>query len=130
MWCKSLQVFYNGSSCTDPHLGDAGYAIFRDGKEILAGAETIPFGTNNVGEFKGCLLELKSVRGLGSHIQIVCNCMILTKAASKNHNISNYELNLLLIEIRATAVKFEDVEFIHVFCKLNKCTDAIATAAS
>ena len=99
---KGLQVFYDGSSCTDPHLSDAGYAIFRNGKEILAGAETIPFGTNNVGEFKGCLLGLKNARGLGSHIQIVGDCMILTKATPKNHNISNHELNLLLIEIRAT----------------------------
>ena len=65
---KGLQVFYDGSGCTDSHLGGAGYAIFRDGKKILAGAETIPFGTNNVGEFKGYLLGLKSARGLGSHI--------------------------------------------------------------
>ena len=72
---KSLQVFYNGSSCTDPHLGGAGYAIFRDKKEILTSAETISFNTNNVSEFKGCLLGLKSTRGLGFHIQIVCDCM-------------------------------------------------------
>ena len=127
---KDSQVFYNDSSHTDPHLGGAGYAIFRDGKEILAGAETIPFGTNNVGEFKGCLLGLKSVRGLGSHIQIVGDCIILTKAAPKNYNISIHELNLLLIEIRAIAARFEDVEFIHVFHELNKHVDAIATAAS
>ena len=56
--------------------------------------------------------------------------MILTKAAPKNHNISNHELNLLLIEIKAIAARFEDAEFIHVFCELNKCVDAIATAAS
>ena len=74
-------------------------------------------------------LELKSVRGLSSHIQIV-GCMILTKAAPKNCNISNHKLNLLLIEIRATAARFEDAEFIHVFCELNKHADAIATAAS
>ena len=65
---KGLQVFYDGSSHTDPYLGGAGYVIFRDGKEILVGVETIPFGTNNVSEFKGCLLGLKSARGLGSHI--------------------------------------------------------------
>ena len=127
---KGLQVFYNGSGHTDPHLGGAGYAIFRDEKEILAGAETIPFDTNNVGEFKGCLLGLKSARGLGSHIQIVDDCMILTKAAPKNHNISNHKLNLLLIEIKATAARFKNAEFIHVFCELNKHADAIATAAS
>ena len=127
---KGLQVFYDGSDCIDPHLGGAGYAIFRDGKEILADAETIPFGTNNVGEFKGCLLGLKRARGLGSHIQIVGDCIILTKAAPKNHNISNHKLNLLLIEIKATAARFEDAEFIHIFCELNKHADAIATAAN
>ena len=127
---KGLQVFYDGSGPTNPHLGGAGYAIFRNGKEILAGAETIPFSINNVGEFKGCLLGLKNARSLGSHIQIVGDCMILTKAAPKNCNISNYKLNLLLIEIKATAARFEDAEFIHVFHELNKHVDAIATAAS
>ena len=126
---KELQVFYDGSGHTNSHFGGAGYAIFRDGKEILVGAETILFGTNNVGEFKGCLLGLKSARGLGSYIQIVGDCMILTKAAPKNHNISNHELNLL-IEIKTTAVRFENAEFIHIFCKFNKHIDAIATAAS
>ena len=56
--------------------------------------------------------------------------MILTKAAPKNCNISNHELNLLLIEIKAIAARFEDVEFIHVFHELNKHVDAIAIAAS
>ena len=92
--------------------------------------ETIPFGTNNVGEFKGCLLGLKSARGLDSHIQIVGDCMILTKAAPKNCNISNHKLNLLLIEIRAIAARFEDAKFIHVFHELNKHVNTIATAAS
>ena len=56
--------------------------------------------------------------------------MILTKAAPKNCNNSNHKLNLLLIEIRATAARFEDAKFIHVFCKFNKHADAIATATS
>ena len=75
-------------------------------------------------------MGLKNARGLGSHIQIVGDCVILTKAAPKNCNISNHKLNLLLIEIRATVARFEDAEFIYVFCKLNKHVDAIATAAS
>ena len=75
-------------------------------------------------------MGLKSARDLGSHIQIVGDCMILIKAAPKNCNISNHELNLLLIEIRAIAARFENAKFIHIFCELNKCADAIATAAS
>ena len=35
-----------------------------------------------------------------------------------------------MIEIRAIAARFEDAEFIHIFHELNKCADAIATAAS
>ena len=52
---KGFQVFYDGSSCTDPHLGGVGFAVFREGKEICDGFETIPLGSNNVGEFTGCL---------------------------------------------------------------------------
>ena len=63
-------------------------------------------------------------------LQVMKGHLRLTKAASKNHNISNHELNLLLIEIRATVARFENAEFIHVFCELNKHADAIATTAS
>ena len=44
---KGFQVFYDSSGCTDPHLGGAGFAVFREGKEICGGFETISFGSNN-----------------------------------------------------------------------------------
>ena len=87
---KGLQVFYDGSGYTNSHLGGAGYTIFRDGKEILAGAETIPFGTNNVGEFKGYLLGLKSARGLwvGTCSLVVNSTMSNPGGASSNPSFS------------------------------------------
>ena len=51
-------MFYDGSGCTNPHLGGVGFAVFREGKEICGGFETIPFGSNNIGEFTGCLKEM------------------------------------------------------------------------
>ena len=48
---KGFQVFYDGSRCTDPHLGGAGFAVFREGKEIYDGFETIPLRFNNIGKF-------------------------------------------------------------------------------
>ena len=47
---KGFQVFYDGSGRTDPHLGGAGFAVLREGKEICGGFETIPLGSNNIGE--------------------------------------------------------------------------------
>ena len=46
-------MFYDGSGCTDPHLGGVGFAVFREGKEICGGFETIPLGSNNIGELVG-----------------------------------------------------------------------------
>ena len=40
---------------TTPHLGGAGFAVFRKGKEICGRFETISLGSNNIGEFTGCL---------------------------------------------------------------------------
>ena len=50
---KGFQVFYDGSRFTNPHLGGAGFAVFRKGKEIYDEFETIPLRSNNIGEFIG-----------------------------------------------------------------------------
>ena len=127
---KDFQVFYDGSGCTDPHLGGAGFAVFREGKEICGGFETIPLGSNNIGKFTGCLKGMQCARSMMNEIEVVRDCMILTKAAPKTHAIKNYALNELLCEIHKLAMCFDEIEFIHVPQELNKQADAIATAAS
>ena len=41
---KGFQVFYDGSGHTNPHLEGVDFAVFREGKEICGGFETIPLG--------------------------------------------------------------------------------------
>ena len=123
-------MFYDGSGHTDPHLGGVGFAVFRKGKEICGGFETIPLGSNNIGEFTGCLKGMQCARSITNEIEVVGDCMILTKAAPKTHAIKNYALNELLCEICKLAMCFDEIEFIHVPRELNKRADAIATAAS
>ena len=48
-------MFYNGLGHINPHLGGVGFTVFREEKEIYGGFETILFGSNNIGEFTGCL---------------------------------------------------------------------------
>ena len=123
-------MFYDSSGCTDPHLGGVGFAVFREGKEICGGFETIPLRSNNIGEFTGCLKGMQCARSMTNEIEVVGDCMILTKAAPKTHVIKNYALNELLCEIHKLAMCFDEIEFIHVPRELNKQADAIATAAS
>ena len=54
----ALQVFYDGSGRVDPHIGGAGYVIIKEGLKVGGGFETIPLGSNNLGEFSGCLAGL------------------------------------------------------------------------
>ena len=65
-----------------------------------------------------------------NEIEVVGDCMILTKAAPKTHAIKNYALNKLLCEICKLAMYFDEIEFIYVPWELNKQADVIATAAS
>ena len=111
---KGFQVFYDGSSCTDPHLGGVGFAVFREGKEICGGFETIPLGSNNIGEFTGYLKGMQCVKSMTNEIEVVRDYMILTKAAPKTYAIKNYVLNELLCEIHKLAMCFDKIEFIHV----------------
>ena len=107
-------MFYDGSSCTNSHLGGVGFAVFREGKEIYDGFETIPFGSNNIGEFTGCLKGMQCTRSMMNEIEVVRDCMILTKATPKTHTIKNYALNELFCEICKLAMCFDEIEFIHV----------------
>ena len=127
----ALQVFYDGSGRVDPHIGGAGYVIIKEGLEVGGGFETIPLGSNNLGEFSGCLAGLQQVIGFGQCVEMVGDCKILTEAAPKTKPIDNFELNEILSEIRNIAEsKFAKVEYTHVYHKFNKRSDAIATAAS
>ena len=47
-------------------------------------------------------------------IEVVGDCMILTKAVPKTHTIKNYALNELLCEICELAIYFNEIEFTHV----------------
>ena len=123
-------MFYDSLGCTNSHLGGAGFVVFREGKEICGGFETIPLGSNNIGEFTGCLKGMQCVRSMTNEIEVVGDCMILIKATSKTHAIKNYALNKLLCEICKLAMCFDEIEFTHVPQELNKQADAIATAAS
>ena len=111
---KGFQVFYNGSGHTDPQLEGAGFTVFREGKEICGGFETIPFGSNNIGEFTGCLKGMQCARSMTNEIEVVEDCIILIKAASKTHAIKNYTLNELLYEIHKLEMCFDEIKFTHV----------------
>ena len=106
-------MFYDSSDCTDPHLGGAGFAVFR-GERDMCGFETIPLRSNNIGEFTGCLKGMQCARSMMNEIEVVGDCMILIKAAPKTHAIKNYALNELLCEICKLAKCFDEIEFTHV----------------
>ena len=127
----ALQVFYDGSGCVDPHIGGSGYMIIKEGLEVGGGFETISLGSNNLGEFSGCLAGLQQVIGFGQCVEMVEDCKILTEAVPKTKPIDNFELNEILSKIRNIAEsKFAKVEYTHMYCEFNKRSDVIATAAS
>ena len=117
---KGFQVFYDGLRCTNPHLEGVGFAVFREEKEICGRFETIPFGSNNIGEFTGCLKGMQCARSMTNEIEVVGDCIILTKAAPKTHAIKNCALNELLYEIHKLTMCFDEIEFTHVPQELNK----------
>ena len=77
--------------------------IIKEGLEVGGGFETIPLGSNNLGEFSGCLAGLQQVIGFRQHVEMVGDCKILTEAAPKTKLIDNFELNEILSEIRNIA---------------------------
>ena len=127
----ALQMFYNGSGHINPHIRESGYVIIKEGLEVGGGFETIPLGSNNLGEFLECLASLQQVIGFGQCVKMVGDCKILTEVVSKMKPIDNFELNEILSEIRNIAEsKFAKVEYTHVYCEFNKRSNVIATAAS
>ena len=117
---KGVQVYYDGSGRPEPPVGGAGFAIFKEGVEVAAGAETIPFGTNNVGEFKGALIGLRQASKLTERVEVIGDCMILTNAAANDKNVKEVELDNILDKIKTTAGKMKEAKFTHVFREHNK----------
>jgi ribonuclease HI len=126
----SLQIYYDGSGRDAPLQGGAGFAIFQDAVEVSQGAETIPFGTNNVGEFLGALRGLEGGAGRGESVDVIGDCEILTKAMNEGRMVSDPDLARIQSQIFEAMKKFTKVRFFHVTREFNKRADQIATAAS
>ena len=94
-------------------FGGVSFAVFREGKEICGGFEIISFRSNNIGEFTDCLKRMKCTKLIINEIEVVGDCIILTKAALKTHAIKNYTLNELLCKICKLAMCFDEIEFTH-----------------
>jgi ribonuclease HI len=124
------QGWYDGSGRISPLQGGAGYCVFKGCKEIGCGTMTIPFGTNNVGEFKGALGMVTLAKTHTKEAQIIGECEILTKAMNGGTEVDDPELNEILQEIRLEAKHFEKITFHHVLIQYNKQADTLATAAS
>jgi ribonuclease HI len=124
------RAWYDGSGREDPNQGGAGYWLEHNGKEVACGTATIPFGTNNVGEFWGALKALKRAKEWTRTIQIIGDCEILTRAMNKGTPVNDPALDEILREIRKEVEGFDTVEFHHVSRKYNKRADQLATAAS
>ena len=63
-------------------------------------------------------------------IEVVGDCIILTKTVPKTYTTKNYALNKLLCEIHKLAMCFDEIEFTYVLWELNKWADAIAITVS
>jgi ribonuclease HI len=124
------RAWYDGSGREDPNQGGAGYWLEHNGEEVACGTATIPFGTNNVGEFWGALKALKRAKDWTRTIQVIGDCEILTRAMNKGTPVNDPALDEILRDIRKEAEGFDKVEFHHVSRKYNKRADQLATAAS
>ena len=124
-------IFYDGSARKDNLAGGAGAALYEDGEEVEATALTIPYGTNNIGEFTAALIGLKKAveRGWKS-VAVVGDCQILTDIMKKGKSATDSRLLSIQLEIHRVTKHLERVEFYHVNREHNKRADAIAFAAS
>ena len=125
------QVYYDGSARTDNLAGGAGAMLLKNGEEVGAVAMTIPYGTNNVGEFAAAEIGLKKALEAGwKEVAVVGDCQILTELMKRRVGPSNPRLLEIRIRIEELCSKFEKVNFFHVNREFNKRADAIAFAAS
>jgi ribonuclease HI len=125
-----FQAWYDGSGRIAPLQGGAGYCILKGLEEVGCGTCTIPFGTNNIGEFQGALGAVILAKSHTKRAQIIGDCEILTKAMNEGKPVDDPALNSILEEIREECKAFEKISFHHVSRKYNKRADALATAAS
>ena len=124
-------VFYDGSGRTDNLAGGAGAALFEKGMEVTAVAQTIPYGTNNIGEFTAALIGTQAAleRGWRS-FAVVGDCKILTDMMKNGTSPENPVLLDIWKKIKLTKSQAESVRFYHVNRENNKRADTIAYAAS
>ena len=88
-------MFYNG----------LGFTVFRKEREIYSGFETTPLGSNNIGEFTNYLKGMQSAKSITKKIEIVGDCMILTKSKFKYLNFDLQKQGTVVVSIQRANVQ-------------------------
>jgi ribonuclease HI len=123
-------MYYDGSGRFDPLQAGAGFAVYQGTKEVATGCSTIPFGTNNIGEYTAALLGIRAARTLTTSIKVIGDCEILTNAMNNDEDGRDPELWKIRRAIKEECKNFATISFHHVTREFNKRADQIVTAAS
>jgi ribonuclease HI len=112
---KKIIIFTDGGARGNP--GPAASAAVVDGKDF---SEFIGEATNNVAEYRGLLLGLKSALKLvgkknsETELEIKMDSELVVKQLRGEYKIKNQDLKLLAAEVLPLVNKFKKVSFSHV----------------
>jgi len=123
-------IFYDGSGRSDIPQGGAGAVLYDHGREVAAIGASIPYATNNIGEFSGPILGMRKALQLGwRKVAIVGDCNILTGLMMKSSVCKSRRLEKLRVKNEIMRRKFEEAVYYHTTREFNSRSDGVAYAS-
>jgi ribonuclease HI len=124
-------VHVDGGSRGNPGRAAAGAVVSTpDGETVAEAAEVIGIASNNVAEYEGLLLGLRSARELGAtEVEVVNDSELVAKQVNGVYKVKHPDMKPLHAKARAALADFESWEIRSVPRERNARADELVNAA-
>lgn len=124
-------LFFDGCSKGNPGPSGAGAVIYKNDIEIFNESKFIGSKeTNNVAEYNGLIIGLDNALKLDiSNLIVKGDSNLVIKQMKGEYTVKSSNLTNLFNIAKGLEMKFDNVEFIHIYRNDNKKADELANYA-
>ena len=121
---------FDGASKGNPGLSGAGAVIYKNRQEIWSSCKFVGCKTNNQAEYSALILGLEGAASLGIKcLSVLGDSLLVINQVNGLYKVKSGFLLPLHKEVLALKIKFDFIEFNHVYRDYNKRADALSNLA-
>lgn len=121
-----MKLYTDGGSRGNPGNAACAYFLFEGDKLVDFGGKFLGIVSNNVAEYRGLILGLKSAEKLGiESLEVYMDSELIIKQVNGVYQVKNDDMKQEISKVMAVIKSFKLISFNHVLREKNKYADKL-----